>query len=46
MRSRRAKKGNFIALELINSNREGQAKEAFLIFKGKTLEPQNRRDET
>ena len=39
-----------IPLELINSNRDGirKASEAFLISKGKTLEPygMNRRDET
>ena len=39
-----------IPLELINSNRDGirKAREAFLISKGKTLEPygMNRRDET
>jgi len=39
-----------IPLELIHSNRDSirKAREAFLISKGKTLEPQkiNRRDET
>ena len=39
-----------IPLELINSNRDGihKARKAFLISKGKTLEPygMNRRDET
>ena len=38
-----------IPLELINSNRDAirKAREAFLIYKGKTLEPSemNRRDE-